>query len=85
MHTRRTSKLDRETRRTGDLRKKRTSMAEEETTLEKESMAKPEVTEAEPVEKKAMRHGASKTRKHSKSGKASWPRPQQGHPSRHPR
>ena len=85
MHPRRTSKLDRETRRQGDLRKKCTSTAEEETTLEKESMAKPIETDAEPVEKKAMRHGAAHTRKHSKAGKAGWPRPMQGHASRHPR
>ncbi len=59
-------------------------MAEEETTLEKETMAKPVVTEGEPVEDKAMRHGASHT-KHSKRGKAGWPRFQQGSPSRRPR
>ncbi|HZV00409.1 MAG TPA: hypothetical protein VFF73_27090 [Planctomycetota bacterium] len=84
MHPRRTSKLERKTRRQGDLRKKRTSMAEEETTLEKESMAKPAVTAGEPAEEKAKRHGASRPR-NSKRGRASWPRPQQGHPSRRPR
>jgi hypothetical protein len=84
VHPRRTSKLERKTRRKGDLRKKRTSMAEEETTLEKESMAT-RPTEGEPGQEEAMRHGASHARKQSKRGKAGWPRPQQGHESRRPR
>ena len=73
MHKKRTSKLARETRRKGGLRTKRTSMAEVETGV-KESMAEATVPEAEPVRKKATRHGASHTRKHTKAGKAGWPR-----------
>jgi len=59
MHKRRTSKLARETRRKGDVREKRTSMAEEETTKEKESMRSPPaetVSDQKKATQKEARH-----------------------------
>jgi len=64
MHTRRTSKLARATRKKGGLRKKRTSMAEEETTKEKESMGRPATLAEEEAHapKKGRREGVRHTR-----------------------
>jgi hypothetical protein len=75
MHTRRTSKLARETRHEGHLRVKRTSIAEEETTKEKESMAEPAAEKKPTVRSKKMGRGTGRrTRTHSPESKADWPR-----------
>ena len=70
MHPRRTSKLARKTRREGALRPKRTSMAEEETAKEKESIAPSALAEGEEAAAKKSRDGVRHTRPRTPASKA---------------
>jgi len=69
MHPRRTSKVARETRRKGTLRAKRTSVAEEETAKEKESVNAAPAGEV-PDRKTEPREGVRHTRPRSPAAKA---------------
>ena len=74
MHKRRTSKLARETRRSGALRDKRTSMAEEETTKEKATIAKTGSAETVSGRKRTAREGTRHTHPRSLASKGEeWP------------